>query len=1104
MMDESNSTLNTLPMQSITNDDLQDLMCQTYFDNLTNSSLLESSSPASSNITNAGFEAQLQALIAANTTNLGNSSQQNDFTNYSNLQWKIENESVSSPEHAALFAPDLFALSPLDTIALSQSLINSPHSYTTGDELNDFSGFDDSFDQLLPNKMDIAAAMAQQAETSNKCQTVDENHLFANQDNRYKIKKRKASNNANAYKNLINSPAGITSKKKQCTKDEPVDLTSAVNTYVQTLRAPLLGLDSTTPLTDTQGIFLPSSPSEVPSNFNTTAFSTFGQGVWPGQTQTLSPSNSNFFTGLNNADLQNGLMDRVLQLSNLPVVSITRDESPNPPIISTLNKLPINRLKPVGSQPSNNSQSQPNKQQKKVAHNAIERRYRNNINDRINDLKNVVPALCHLKSKDNKDEDEDDEVDGIPAATKLNKATILRKATEYIIHLKKNNQEFKDQNEILKKIIAQLPGGIELYNTYLGTRTVPKNESDSHSSNEGSDYCSGPPLEDSENSLDPPTPPNGNTGSRALMALFMCITFFAPPSEYGNSGVSADHSIGPHKHEGRAMSYSNDNVIQESPNSLKNSFSTNDGTLAIDLWYLIRIFTFLLCFTYILRPSFFYNKSCGYKSTQVIASVLASKNKSAKELYRSLHKLASPIPSNLFNQIIGILTECFKLLIRRFIGWDISSRSVIHDIEYRPTEVGLWSRLGEVELSGGNDKVSRLSILYTCLRSINLLETCQSTYNSTYLSTSRIYADAAIQLFIGFQSIDFIAEKLASHFWQRAQNERNNSEEKWLEIALNCDQKSNIWRGVVNRIAEQALRKNKVAKETFEDIVTGTIPLNHISDAQALFHLKDAYSNFISMRHGKKKTKNRQSFSFDELLNVTNFTSLTHWYALVGCAVKAFSTGNNLLGEKLVNYLKEHYPKSDTNNNKQVIALGLFSYTLMMYGKVEASVRCAEKTIAAITRRNKEEKTIPEVSVFPDDKDYEINKIEREIHDLAEFCVGWMVLEARIFGWKIMEELVADKKDIKLPETLDIETRMKPGVQQWLLYMRRLSKVEGFNDIAKPRSEIMKQFHALSQLVGGAEECEDLGYEHNDQVESCEKREFENRASRAWSVLKRL
>lgn len=132
-------------------------------------------------------------------------------------------------------------------------------------------------------------------------------------------------------------------------------------------------------------------------------------------------------------------------------------------------------------QPQSNSldRPEPGKQLKKVAHNAIERRYRNNINDRIRELKNVVPALYKARIREKGDNDDDSSVEsgdeqeeaviveGVEVAKKLNKATILRKATEYINFLKNTNDTTEQENQILQQIIAQMPGGNDVLNRFL-------------------------------------------------------------------------------------------------------------------------------------------------------------------------------------------------------------------------------------------------------------------------------------------------------------------------------------------------------------------------------------------------------------------------------------------------------------------------------------------------------------------------------------------------------------------------------------------------------------------------------------------------------------
>ncbi|CAL9693396.1 unnamed protein product [Knipowitschia caucasica] len=93
------------------------------------------------------------------------------------------------------------------------------------------------------------------------------------------------------------------------------------------------------------------------------------------------------------------------------------------PVMVDTEKLPINRIA-ISGKPN----GQPHKGEKRTAHNAIEKRYRSSINDKIIELKDLVAGT----------------------EAKLNKSAVLKKAIDFIRYLQQTNQKLKQENMALK------------------------------------------------------------------------------------------------------------------------------------------------------------------------------------------------------------------------------------------------------------------------------------------------------------------------------------------------------------------------------------------------------------------------------------------------------------------------------------------------------------------------------------------------------------------------------------------------------------------------------------------------------------------------------
>ncbi|NXP47683.1 SRBP1 protein, partial [Heliornis fulica] len=216
------------------------------------------------------------------------------------------------------------------------------------------------------------------------------------------------------------------------------------------------------------------------------------------------------------------------------------------PLVVDTEKLPINRLAPSGKPVLVQSRGE-----KRTAHNAIEKRYRSSINDKIVELKDLV----------------------VGTEAKLNKSAILRKAIEYIRFLQQSNQKLKQENLALKMAVQKNQPLKDMVNCKGGTKaeapmevvkaevmempTPPPSDVGSPSHSSPLSLCGGSSNSSSDSEPDSPlcdhskvkqehlapSPSSQGMLDRSRMALcafvFLCLSFNPLASLLRGSGAPA-------------------------------------------------------------------------------------------------------------------------------------------------------------------------------------------------------------------------------------------------------------------------------------------------------------------------------------------------------------------------------------------------------------------------------------------------------------------------------------------------------------------------------------------------------------------------------------
>lgn len=390
---------------------------------------------------------------------------------------------------------------------------------------------------------------------------------------------------------------------------------------------------------------------------------------------------------------------------------------------------------------------------KKRAHNVIEKRYRANLNEKIAELRDSVPSLRTTRNA-NGDSNEDDDDDATPAS-KLNKASILSKATEYIKHLEIRNKRLEDENTGLKNRLRQVDKAADQAVTSTASVSSPSNYTASSTSDPTSPGVFSIPEEISETSPTSSSPPEGlikvpdawkrmrAEAAQGVFAESYIKSDSRPGRHYGQGDGSRRRSKLPNKYMLGALAGL---MVLEGMGSDK-SESGEKGLMAIPLnllgrlqsptlahaeyylktfffsWHTRAISHFLLLATLVVGSAFivfvylFNAQPVTQRTTAKVVSESQTMAPTSSDFRRqawltSMQRAGVP-RHRFFREWYVVTSRCFEYVLRCVMGWKLYSWATGITEEDERGRVKTWDIAIDAQLTGGDAEISKSRLVLT-------------------------------------------------------------------------------------------------------------------------------------------------------------------------------------------------------------------------------------------------------------------------------------------------------------------------------------------------------------------------------------------------------
>ncbi|XP_059150528.1 sterol regulatory element-binding protein 1-like [Physella acuta] len=505
-------------------------------------------------------------------------------------------------------------------------------------------------------------------------------------------------------------------------------------------------------------------------------------------------------------------------------------------------KMPINRLTSAPKMKC--------KGEKRTAHNAIEKRYRLSINDKIVELKDLVAGV----------------------EAKLNKSAILRKAIDMIRHLQRDNGRLRQENLNLKMILKkQNPQELLLLtesavlDTDTSAMTPPysDNSSGANSPNISDNDCSNPNSPSSDDMLTDDMIYSSQSGmldrSRIFLCMFMfSILIFNPFNYFFNTAQSAPDSS-------RLPSRT---ILSDDPMTEQSWYSRIYPSLF--LWLLNGLLV-----SFVLAKLLIFGEPVTKKNSN--ASVAFWRHRKQTDLdmsradyssaYHQLHQcllaLGRPLPTSNVDLLSGVCWQILRQCLNRiYLGRWLTSRAgsltgtnSIDVKESARDASEVYHVLNQLHLSG-HIKGNRLWGLNLALSAVNLGETAKDTMFRFDLA--RIYATAALQIKASLpEGFQFVAR----YFLSRARYIcKKSGDQVPANIQWLCHPEG-------HRFFVDSVKFEGTEDSIFSSRGTEVDPLAKVTQAFREHLLEQAMFSLVSPNEPFKKSKQNEPLLYAQLLS---------------------------------------------------------------------------------------------------------------------------------------------------------------------------------------------------------------------------------------------